>query len=183
MMINLARDLRGSIRSQEAAHWDKATRYTGEIRGAALGLWGYGGIGRETARLAKAFGMTVHVLTRRPIGARGDTYAPAGTGDPNGTLPDRCFAPDAEREFLSGLDFLVVALPHTRQTDGMIGERQLQSLKRSAFLLNPARGPIVQEQALLRALQEGWIAGAALDTHRVEPLPTRREARYGCIRT
>jgi phosphoglycerate dehydrogenase-like enzyme len=76
-----------------------------------------------------------------------------------------------ERAFLSGLGFLVLALPHTKQSDGMIGEEQLQALPRTAFLLNPARGPIVREAALLRALREGWIAGAALDTHFAYPLP------------
>jgi phosphoglycerate dehydrogenase-like enzyme len=171
MMINLARDLRGSVRNQDAARWDKATRHTGEVRGATLGLWGYGGIGRETARLAKALGMTVHVLTRKPIGPRRDNYTPPGTGDPDGLLPDRRFTAGAEREFLSGLDFLVLALPHTRHTDGLIGEDELRSLQRTAFLLNPARGRIVREEALLKALGEGWIAGAALDTHHVEPLP------------
>jgi phosphoglycerate dehydrogenase-like enzyme len=171
MMINLARDIRGSIRNQEAARWDKAIRFTGEIRGATLGLWGYGGIGRETARLAKACGMLVHVLTRNPVGPRGDQYAPAGTGDPDGTLPDRFFRKGMERDFLSGLDFLVLALPRTRHTDGMIGESELRALPRTAFLLNPARGALVQEQALLKALREGWIAGAALDTHHEEPLP------------
>src|SRR6202008_2815466 len=71
----------------------------------------------------------------------------------------------------AGLDFLVLALPHTRQSEGMVGERELQALPRSAFVLNPARGPIIQEAALLRALREGWIAGAALDTHFAYPLP------------
>jgi phosphoglycerate dehydrogenase-like enzyme len=86
-------------------------------------------------------------------------------------LPDRVFVAGQEREFLSGLDFLVLALPHTQQSGGLIGEEQLRSLPRTAFLLNPARGPIVQEPALLQALAEGWIAGAALDTHFAYPLP------------
>jgi phosphoglycerate dehydrogenase-like enzyme len=73
--------------------------------------------------------------------------------------------------FLSGLDFLVLALPHTRLSDGMVGEEQLRCLPSSAFVLNPARGPIIQEHALVRALKEGWIAGAALDTHFTYPLP------------
>src|SRR5262249_3591247 len=68
-------------------------------------------------------------------------------------------------------DYLVLALPHTRQSDGMFGEEQLRSLPRTAFVLNVARGPIIQEKALLRALTEGWIAGAALDTHFAYPLP------------
>jgi phosphoglycerate dehydrogenase-like enzyme len=171
MMINLVRDLRGLIGNQEQALWERSHRFQQEIRGKVLGLWGYGGIGRETARLAKAFGMTIHAMTRSGAQPRVNTYALPGTGDPEGTLPDRVFITGQVREFLSGLDFLVLALPHTRQSDGMVGEDQLRTLPRTAFLLNPARGPIIQEEALLRALSEGWIAGAALDTHFAYPLP------------
>ncbi|MBI1913391.1 MAG: D-2-hydroxyacid dehydrogenase [Planctomycetes bacterium] len=171
MMVNLARDLRVMIRNQERAHWERRDRFEQEVRGGVVGLWGYGGIGRETARLAKAFGMTVHVLTRSPVGPRRDAYTPACTGDPEGVLPDRTFTTAEELDFLAGLDFLVLALPHTKASNGMVGERELRALPSRAFLLNPSRGPIVQEQALLRALREGWIAGAALDTHFVYPLP------------
>jgi phosphoglycerate dehydrogenase-like enzyme len=134
-------------------------------------LWGYGGIGRETARVAKALGLTIHVLTRKPVGPRKDAYTMPGTGDPDGILPDRVFTPEQVKTFLTGLDFLILALPHTRQSDGMIGVEELRALPRTAFLLNPARGPIIQEQALLTALREGCIAGAALDTHFAYPLP------------
>jgi phosphoglycerate dehydrogenase-like enzyme len=171
MIIGLRRDLPGMLRNQAATRWERSGRFAEEARGQVVGLWGYGGIGREVARLTKALGMTVHVLTRSGVRPRLDTYVQPGTGDPDGTLPDRVFVAGQERAFLSGLDFLVLALPHTRHSDGLIGEEQLRSLPRSAFLLNPARGPIVQEQALLRALREGWIAGAALDTHFVYPLP------------
>jgi phosphoglycerate dehydrogenase-like enzyme len=171
MMINLARDLPTMVHNQDASRWHRTERLTGELRGATVGLWGYGGIGRETARLARAFGMTVHVLTRGPVGPRGDNYAVAGTGDPDGSLPDRCYRTGSESEFLGGLDFLVLAIPHTRATNGLVGERELQSMRRSAFLLNPSRGAIVQEAALIQALEAGWIAGAALDAHRIEPLP------------
>src|SRR5439155_18284528 len=102
---------------------------------------------------------------------RHNSYVQPGTGDPEGLLPDRVFVAGQERDFLAGLDFLVLALPHTKQSDGMVGEEQLRALPRTAFLLNPARGRIIREQALLRALSEGWIAGAALDTHFAYPLP------------
>src|SRR5437868_2725585 len=82
---------------------------------------------------------------------RHHTYVQPGTGDPDGVLPDRVFVAGQERDFLAGLDFLVLALPHTRQSDGMVGEEQLRALPRTAFLLNPARGPLVREPALLRA--------------------------------
>lgn len=171
MMVNLLRDLPTMFRNQEKGHWERVDRFQQELRGKVVGLWGYGGIGRETARLARAFGMAVHVLTRRAVSARHEAYTPPGTGDPDGTLPQRVFRPEQEKEFLSGLDFLILALPHTRNSDGLIGPEQLRALPRTAFLLNPARGPIVREQALLEALNEGWIAGAALDTHFAYPLP------------
>lgn len=171
MMVNLARDVRRMIRNQEAAVWDRSAVFQREIRGLTLGLWGYGGLARETARLAKQMGLRVHVLSRGGVGPRGDQYAVAGTGDPDGTLPDRVFRAGEEGDFLAGLDFLVVAMPLTRQTEGLIGERELRALPPRAFLLNPARGAIVQEAALLRALGEGWIAGAALDTHYRYPMP------------
>jgi phosphoglycerate dehydrogenase-like enzyme len=171
MMIALTRDLRGMICNQEHGVWDRSSRFHQEIRERVVGLWGYGGIGRDTARLAKAFGLVVHVMTRNGIRSRQDYYTPAGTGDPEGKLPDRVFVAGQERDFLSGLDFLVLALPHTKESTGLIGENELKALPKRAFLLNPARGPIVQEQALLRALRERWIAGAALDTHFAYPLP------------
>jgi phosphoglycerate dehydrogenase-like enzyme len=171
MMVNLVRDVRGMLRNQEQARWLRADRFQEEVRGRVLGLWGYGGIGRETARLAKVFGLTVHVLTRSGVSCRRHTYRQPGTGDPDGILRDRVFVAGQEIDFLSGLDFLVLALPHTRHSRGLVGTREFRALPRTAFLLNPARGPIVQEQALLQALREGWIAGAALDTHFAYPLP------------
>lgn len=171
MMINLARDLPTMFRNQEQGRWDTNGRFHEEIRGRTVGLWGYGGIGRETARLAKALGLGVHVFTRHGVGPRQDTYCVPGTGDPGGTLPDRQFGPGEELEFLASLDFLVLALPQTPASTGLIGERELRAMKPTAFLLNPARGPIVQEEPLVQALREGWIAGAALDTHYYYPMP------------
>lgn len=171
MMINLVRDLRTLLRNQDHGVWDRSDRFHQEVRSRVVGLWGYGGIGRETARLAKAVGMRVHVMTRNGVRPRRDTYTDPGTGDPEGTLPDQVFVAGQKRAFLSGLDFLVLALPHTRESDGMIGEEELRTLPRHAFVLNPARGPIIQEQALLGALRQQRIAGAALDTHFSYPLP------------
>lgn len=171
MMVNLARDLRGMIRNQEGAIWDNSARFQREIRGMRLGIWGYGGIGRETARLANVLGLEVHVLTRRGIQPRPNTYVVPCTGDEAGTLPHRVWHAGEELDFLRGLDFLIVAIPLSKATEGLIGERELRALPQTAYVLNPARGPIIQQQALLRALDEGWIAGAALDTHYVYPLP------------
>jgi phosphoglycerate dehydrogenase-like enzyme len=171
MMINLARDMRTMLHNQDEKIWDRSARFQHEIRGAVVGIWGYGGIGRETARLAKALGLKVHVLTRTPVGKREHTYCVAGTGDPDGVLPDRCFLLHEKEAFLQGLDFLILAMPHTPENEGIIGEDELRLLGPHAFLLNPARGPLVKEQALINALKQGQIKGAALDTHYHYPMP------------
>ncbi|MBS0631988.1 MAG: D-2-hydroxyacid dehydrogenase [Verrucomicrobia bacterium] len=172
MMVNLLRDFRQMIRNQDGAIWDRSARFQRELRGLTVGIWGYGGIGRETARLARAFGMRVHVLTRTgKIPLREETYCVPGTGDPDGSCADRVFGPEEEKAFLGGLDFLVLAMPLTPRTEGLLGEAQLRALPPHSFLLNPARGPILQQAALLRALGEKWIAGAALDTHYHYPMP------------
>jgi phosphoglycerate dehydrogenase-like enzyme len=159
------------IRNQEAAIWDRSAVFQNEIRGLTVGIWGYGGIGRETARLAKAFGLKIHVMSRGPVGPRRDVYIVPGTGDPDGVLPDRQFTQGQELEFLGDLDFLILAVPLTKRTEGLIGTRELKTLRRTAYVLNPARGPLIQERALVQALEEGWIAGAALDTHYQYPMP------------
>jgi phosphoglycerate dehydrogenase-like enzyme len=171
MMVNLARDLRGMIRNQEAGIWDRSARFQREINGSVVGIWGYGGIGRETARLCKAMGTQIHVLSRAGVRPRVDVYRVPGTGDPDGVLPDRVFLPERKFEFLAGLDFLVVAMPLTESTRGIIGLAELEALPTRACVLNPARGPIIQEVALLEALRKGAIAGAALDTHYYYPMP------------
>jgi phosphoglycerate dehydrogenase-like enzyme len=84
---------------------------------------------------------------------------------------ERVLPPEGLDEVLAESDAVVIALPLTPQTRGLIGERELRLMKPTAFLINVGRGPIVQEAALLRALREGWIAGAALDVFEREPLP------------
>ena len=171
MIVNLARDLRQMIRNQDSQVWDRGARFQSEVRGSVVGLWGYGGIGRETARLLRAMGLRIHVLSRGGIGPVENVYAVPGTGDPDGIFPDKVFLAGEELAFLGGLNFLILAMPLTPTTEGIVGERELRALPRSAFVLNPSRGPLIQENALLQALTEGWIAGAAIDTHYHYPLP------------
>jgi len=171
MMVNLIRDFRQLIRNQEAAVWDRSAIFQRELRGMTVGIWGYGGIGRETTRLAQAMGLKVHVFARNGVGPRGDVYHVPGTSDPEGVLPDKIFRSGEEMAFLSELDFLILALPLTKNTEGMIGECELRALPDHAYVLNPARGLIIQEKALIQALEGKWIAGAALDTHYHYPMP------------
>ncbi len=141
-----------------------------ELRGSTLGILGYGSIGREVGRLGRAFGMRVLAL-RRSAGRAEQGYTVPGTGDPDGTIPERFYPPEALHEMLAECDYVVVALPLTPDTHHLIAEAELRAMKPSAYLVNIARGAIVDEAALVRALREGWIGGAGLDVFEQEPLP------------
>src|SRR6185295_13893887 len=120
---------------QDDGKWDRDPRFQQELRGRTVGFWGYGGLARETARLAKALGLTVHVFTRHGVKPRLSDFTPPGTGDPDGKLPDRVFLAGQEHEFLAGLDYLILAVPRTKSTTGMVGEAELKALPQTAFLL------------------------------------------------
>ncbi|HEY3067498.1 MAG TPA: D-2-hydroxyacid dehydrogenase [Methylomirabilota bacterium] len=141
-----------------------------EIRGATLGIIGYGSIGRELARLAKtAFGMRVLACKRDPSRRRDAGYSPPGTGDPDGALPDAWLSPKELPDLLPRSDVVVMCAPLTPETRHMIGARELAMMKRSAYLVNVGRGPSVDEVALATALVERRIAGAAIDVFAEEP--------------
>jgi len=143
-----------------------------ELRGSTLGVVGYGSIGREVGRLAKAFGMRVLAFKRNVHSpeARGSFEMP-GLGDPVGSLPDELFGSDQLRLMLAQCDYVVLAVPLTDETRGMIGEAELRAMRPTAYLVNIARGEVCDEAALVRALEEKWIAGAGLDVFVQEPLP------------
>jgi phosphoglycerate dehydrogenase-like enzyme len=151
-----------------AGRWDLYARP--ELRGSTLGIVGYGSIGREVGRLADAFAMRVLALSRG--GGRRETgYSVEGTGDARGTMPEAFYTPDRLHEMLARCDYVVVATPLTPETRGLLDEAALRAMKPTAYLVNIARGGIVDEAALVRALREGWIAGAGLDVFEEEPLP------------
>ncbi len=172
MMLMCHRHMLDMFRNQREKVWDRDAKFQAELRGSVVGFYGYGGIARETARIAKSMGLVVWAMTRdgkvkkRPLKYRVD-----GTGDPDGGLPDKVFGPDRVEEFLGGVDFLIISMPLTPATEGIIGEKELRMLKPTACLLNPARAPIIQEEAYVKCLREGWVRGAALDVHYAHPLP------------
>jgi phosphoglycerate dehydrogenase-like enzyme len=171
MMVMFERDMRRLLDNQRAHIWDRDARFQSELRGRRVGIIGYGNIGREVGRVCRCLGLEVWAMDRAPIGPRPDRYALPGTGDPEGVLPHQKFVTDQMADFLPHVDYLILTMPLTQATRGLIGERELRMLRPTAVLLNPARGPLVQEAALLAALREGWVAGAALDTHYQYPLP------------
>jgi phosphoglycerate dehydrogenase-like enzyme len=143
-----------------------------ELRGSTLGIIGYGSIGREVGRIARCFGMRL-VATKRSVSQMRDVgYVVQGTGDREGALLDDAFPPERLSEMLSLCDYVVVAVPLTPETRKLIGEAELRAMKPSAYLVNISRGGTVDEGALIKALQEGWIAGAGLDVFEEEPLPS-----------
>jgi phosphoglycerate dehydrogenase-like enzyme len=143
-----------------------------EVRGAALGIIGYGSIGRELARLATAaFGMKVLACKRDPSQREDPGYAAPGTGDPEGRLPEAWFAPDKLRDMLRQSDVVVMAAPLTPDTERLIGAAELAAMKPSAYFINVGRGATVDETALAAALRERRLAGAALDVFATEPPP------------
>ena len=158
---------------QRERSWPSGRRQTyarPELRGSALGIVGYGSIGREVGRIARGFGMRVLAL-RRSTGRAEEGYAVDYTGDPEGYVPERFFPPEALNTMLAECDYVVIALPLTPETHHYIGRDELQAMKPGAYLVNIARGPIVDEEALVEALRRGWLAGAGLDVFEEEPLP------------
>jgi phosphoglycerate dehydrogenase-like enzyme len=141
-----------------------------ELRGKTIGITGYGSIGRQVARLADAFGMRV-LATQRGADHRDRGFRSPDLGDPEGILPDRFFTPDQLPAMLNECDIVVIALPLTPQTRGLFGDAAFGAMKPTALLVNIARGDICDEAALVRALGEKRIAGAALDVFHREPLP------------
>ena len=143
-----------------------------EVRGATLGIIGYGSIGRELARIAKsAFGMTVLASKRDPRRRVDDGYCLPGTGDPEGRLPDEWLGHAQLDSLLARSDVVVLCAPLTPETRGLIGDAALRRMKPSAYFINVGRGASVDEAALTRALRERWIAGGAIDVFAHEPPP------------
>lgn len=125
----------------------------------AMGIVGLGGIGRGLARMSKCFGMRV-IATRR-----------SATKSGRARYVDLIIPMQNLRALLSESDFVVLLLPSTPETYKLIGEKELRTMKPTAYLINVGRGSTVDEEAMVRALEQGWIAGAGLDVYTVEPLP------------
>jgi len=170
--LMLAHRMPQVLQYKETQQWPNRLALAGRpLRGQTVGILGYGSIGRECARQLAAFGMRVLCLKRDPEARRDDGFSAwPGTGDPDGRIPAQWFGPSQLSEFLPQCDYLVVTVPSTPQTEGMLGLAQLALLKCSAYLIVISRGGIVPEPALAEALRTGLLAGAVIDCYMKEPL-------------
>ena len=143
---------------QKAHRW---ARYCAtELHGQTIAIIGPGRIGRETARLAHAFGMTVWAMASDNSPERAEALG-----------VDRLFGRDGLKEMLRGADCVVLCCPHTPETEGLIGPEEVAAFKPGVVLVNISRGVVIDEDAMIAALQADQIGLAALDVFRTEPLP------------
>lgn len=155
LMLMLNRDAMRWIKAQREHRWERFTH--GELNGKVLGLFGVGHAGSDLAKKAKAFNMEVVGCRRRPENPVEHVAHMYGMDDLHA--------------FLARCDFVVVTAPRTPETAGVFDEAAFRVMKDTAHFISISRGGIADDDALLRALQENWIAGAGLDAHGVEPLP------------
>ncbi len=153
------------VRLQDSHLWARSTGWYGlggrELAGQTLGIVGMGKIGRRIAQLGRAFGMRVLGIRR--------SFAGENVSDPD---LDQAYPPERLHELLGQSDYVVLAVPLTAETEHLIGEAELKAMKPNTYLVNIARGRVIDEQALIQALRDGWIGGAGLDVAEVEPLPS-----------
>jgi len=157
-ILYFAKDLRRMIRNQTAGVWEAFDVMP--VTGNTVGIIGYGDIGRAIAARVRPLGMTILALKRHAL--------PMSGTDP---LVEQTYSPEHRIEMLSRCDYVVVAAPLTSETRGMIGGPEFAAMKPTAVAINVGRGPVINEEALISALSNGRIRGAALDVFDQEPLP------------
>ncbi|GGD71736.1 D-2-hydroxyacid dehydrogenase [Paenibacillus nasutitermitis] len=155
MLLAFTRHLHTAIRNQARSSWEHSGDM-GEIHGRTMGILGAGAIGLETARLAQAFNMKVLGVRR------------SGLEEKN---VDEMHGIEGLQEVLQQSDFVINCMPHTPETELMLGKDQFAAMKKTAYYINIGRGKTTDTAALLEALQNGTIAGAGLDVFEQEPLP------------
>ncbi len=148
--------------------WERMMPF--ELRGSTVGIVGYGSIGRELARLLQPFGVEVLAVKHDAMHPEDTGYFAEGLGDPHGNLFTRLYPFQAVKSVMKVSDFIVVTAPLTPQSRGLIGADELAVMKPTSYLVVVGRGSVVDEAALLIALQEKRLAGAALDMFAEEPL-------------
>jgi phosphoglycerate dehydrogenase-like enzyme len=154
--LYFAKDFNRMLRSREAHRWDPFDVQV--VHRQTMGIVGYGEIGRAAGRRAAALGMSVLALRRK-------------AAEPSWNEVAGWFTPDQRTQMIALSDYIVVAAALTPDTRGMIGRAEIAAMKPGAVIINVGRGPVIEEAALVEALQQKRIRGAALDVFDTEPLP------------
>lgn len=174
MLLALGHHLPELIANQRRSEWpkDRWERFAPrELRGSTVGIIGYGSIGRQVARLLHEFGTQILATKRDVMRPEDRGYMPPDMGDPEASYVRRLYPPEALHAMLRECDFVIVTVPFTPQTRHLIGSEELAVLKSSAYLVDVSRGGVINHSALIPALRDHRIAGAALDVFPEEPLP------------
>lgn len=174
MILSFSHHLPKFLDHQDRAEWPKGRWdifVPRELRGATLGIIGYGSLGREIARLADVFGMNVLATKRDVRHIEDEGWCLEGTGDVHAQVVRRLYPPQALKSMLRECEYVVLTVPLTPDTRKMIGVAELKAMPPDAFLINVSRGSVLDEEALVRALKAGALGGAALDVFETEPLP------------
>jgi phosphoglycerate dehydrogenase-like enzyme len=172
-MLAWAHGLHVTMRAQIRHEWKRNSQFMDSVdslRGKTLGVVGYGSIGRETARIGQALGMTVLALKRNPQDRADAGWNPPGVGDPEGAIPARWYGPEDREAIMRESDFITVTLPMTPMTRQFIGAREIAAMRPNAYLVNIGRGEVIDHDALIAALRDKRIGGAGLDVFTHEPL-------------
>lgn len=174
MLLTMGHRLPEAVALQSRLEWpaDRWERFHPlELRDSVVGIVGYGSIGRQIALLLHPFGATILAAKFDAMHTEDQGYMPTDMGDPNADLVRRIYPGMALQSMLKECDFIVICTPKTPQTINLIDEKELAVCKPTAFLIDISRGEIVNHTALLAALREHKLAGAALDVFPEEPLP------------
>jgi phosphoglycerate dehydrogenase-like enzyme len=174
MLLAFGRKLPAISTLQKKSEWPKEPweRFSPrELRDSTVGIIGYGSIGRQVARLLREFGATVLAAKNDAMRPTDSDYTPKGMGDPGGDIVHRLYPSQALKSMLKDCNFILVALPLADKTHGLIDADVLAACKPTAYLIDISRGGIVDHAALIKALNDHKLAGAALDVFPEEPLP------------
>ena len=172
-MLAYAHQLHVALRAQSRHQWVSGghfMRNAQDLRGRTLGIIGYGSIGRETGRVAEAFGMEVLALKRNPGEHADPGWCAPNVGDPEGRIPKRWFGPEQRRELVALSDYIVVTLPLTPHTRHFLGAAEFAVARPGAYVVNVGRGEVIDQNAMIDALKAGRLGGAGLDVVVPEPL-------------
>eukprot|EP00752_Nemacystus_decipiens_P010137 g9033.t1 len=166
LLLSLSRSIPSAHETMKRGEWAKKNFNGRTLNGKILGILGFGSVGREVARLAVAFGMVVLLAEGDPKKRLSQSQRETHAKELGVTWPPRRLD-----ELLPKVDFLSIHCPLTADTKGLISEQELAVMKPSAVVVNTARGGVVDEKALLGALEEGRLGGAALDVFASEEAP------------